>query len=357
MRLVSMEIRPLVRGSYFWPLVPDTNLATVRKLRRWASTISWTAVDLHRLSLSYRSIGAMGLPRDIIEEIVQLHRGDSKTLMACSLTCRALFSAVRGLVHESVRLSPWRNYPPHKLKDRVKEKVLSGWRPRTDSDWCEVHLRYLSMGGKRGLLGYTREVNIDIGYSFTPETLEVYLPHFRSFNGVHALRISCFDLAKFLPPFERYFAQFVPTLRSLSLPYTKAGTHEILEFICKFPHLDDLSLTLSYAHSIDVPPKLSVEHSPPLKGTLVLRGSAPISARFLLKFPGGLHFQSIDVGAVDKAELDEILAACSSNLETLSIRPRSRKFTQYYPPEIHFHWMILFVSQRRILRTCAEIRP
>ena len=330
--LASTEILSLVCGRLRRD-IPDTNLSTVRKFRGWASTILWTTVDLYRLCLSYRCVGAMGLPRDIVEEIIQLHRGDLKTLRACSLTCRALFSAVRGLIHERVRLSPRRSYPPHKLKDRIEEKVLPGWRPRTD--WCEVHLRHLSMGGKLGLMDYARELCIDIGLDFTPESLEVYLPHFRSFNQVHTLRISTFDTPKFLLTFKRYFGQFVPTLRSLHLPYVKGSTHEVLEFICRFPHLDDLCLTLPYARSIEFLPMLFMEHSPPLKGTLVLRGSGSVLAQFLLEIPGGLHFQTIDVGAVDRVELDEILAACSSNLETLSIRPRSREFTQYHLPKIH----------------------
>jgi len=330
--LPSTRIRSLVRG-HSCRLIPDTNLAVVEKFRRWALAISWTPVDLHRLCLSYRCTGAMGLPRDIIEEIMQLHRGDLRTLMACSLTCRALFSAVRGLVHERVRLLPWRRYPIYKLKDRIKQQVLPGWRPRTDCR--KVHLRYLSKGGKHGLLGYARGVYVDIGQEFSPESLEVYLPHFRSFDRVHTLGISSFDPAKFLPTFERYFGQFVPTLRSLHLPYVKGSVQDVLGFICKFPHLDNLSLTISSPHSADVPPKLSVEHSPPLKGTLVLRGSALIPARFLLGIPGGLHFRSIEVDAVDKGELDGILAACSSELEMLSIRPQLRKFTQCYIPGIH----------------------
>jgi len=247
--------------------------------------------------------------------------------MAYSLTCRALFSAVRGLVHGRVRLSQWRIYPPCKLVDRIAEKVLPGWRPR---DWVEVHLRYLSMAGKRGLLGYAREVCIEVGPTLVPESLEVYLPYFQSFTQVHTLRIHSFNVAKFLLTFERCLAQFVPTLRSLHLPNVKGATHEILEFICKFPHLDDLSLTLSSSHRVDAPPNLSVVNSPPLNGSLVLRGSDSIPARFLLKVPGGLHFRAIDVGAVGKVELYEILAACSTDLEMLSLRPRSRKFTQYH---------------------------
>ena len=262
----------------------------------------------------------MGLPREIIEEILGFLQKDVRTLKACSLTCRALFSAVRGLIHRRVRLATWK---PYKLVDRVAARVLRGRRVH------EAYMGHLSMAEKRGLLGYAREVYIDIGQGFTPDILECYLPHFRSLNQVQTLTIGHFDLPKFLPTFERYFAQFVPTLRSLHLPQVIGNTHDVLEFICKFPHLDDLSLTLRLSNYVDVPSGLSVERSPPLKGTLVLEGLVSTPVRFLLEIPGGLHFRSIDAGGVDKAELDEILAACSSTLEVFSLCPRSCEFTQY----------------------------
>ena len=213
--------------------------------------------------------------------------------------------------------------PPCKLVDRIVAKVL---RRRRDH---EAHMRYLSKAEKHGLLGHAREVSVNIGQSAAPDALEGYLPHFRSFDRVHTLRISGFDLPQSLPVFGRYFTQFVPTLRSLHLPYIQGDVHEVLEFICKFPHLDDLSLTLSSAHCVDVPPKLLVEHSPPLKGTLVLRGWVSVPARFLMEIPGGLHFRTVDAGGVDKAEMDEILVACSYDLEVFSFCPGSRKFAQY----------------------------
>lgn len=182
------------------------------------------------------------------------------------------------------------------------------------------------MAGKRGLLGCARELIIDIGLNLTPGTLEVYLPHFLSFSRVQTLRIRRFDLCSFLPIFDRCFAQFVPTLRSLHLPDVVGGIHEVAEFIYKFPHLDDLSLTLSSCHWAETPPRPPMKHSPPLRGKLILRGWGTISARFLLEIPGGLHFRSIDAGGVDKVELDEILVACSPTLEVFSFRPRSRKF-------------------------------
>ena len=187
------------------------------------------------------------------------------------------------------------------------------------------------MAGKYGLLVHAREVYINTSPSFVPETFETYLPHF---TRVHTPRISGFDVARFLPAFERYFAQFVPTLRSLDLPYVTGGIQEVLEFICKFPHLNNLFLTPSGSYRTDIrpPSRLSVEHSPPLKGTLVLGGWATSFVRFLLKVPGGLHFRSINAGDVNKGELEEILVACSSDLEVLSFHPLSRKFTQYYLP-------------------------
>lgn len=193
-------------------------------------------------------------------------------------------------------------------------------------------MQYLSVAGKRGLLGYTRELIVTIGPSFSPETFEVYLDQFRSFEQIRILRIHQFDLPSFLPLFERCFTQFVSSLRSLHLPDVVGGVHELLEFICKFPHLDDLSLTLSSAHSTGVPPRLYMEHSPPLRGKLILRGGESTSSRFLLEIPGGIHFHSIDAGGIDKAELNEILVACSSTLKVFSFCPRSSKLVHCHRP-------------------------
>jgi len=318
-----VEIRPLVRGELL--LSTDTNLTTItaKKLRSWV-IIPRTVVDLRGLCVSYRCVGTMGLPRDIIEEILYFHHEDLSTLKACSLTCRALFSAVRGLIHARVRLWMRRDYPPRKLVDEIAAKVLRGRR-------VEAHLRYLSKVGKYGLLGYAREVYIDIGLHLAPETLDTYLPYFRSFTQVHTLRISGSDLARFLPAFGQHFGQFVPTLRSLHIPHVMGDVHEVLEFVCGFPHLDDLSLVQAVPYCVNGPPRSCVEHAPSLRGRLAIRGWASTPAQLLLKVPGGLHFRSINATGVDKAELDKILVACSSDLEALSFRPRSRKFTQSYP--------------------------
>ena len=303
-------------------------------------------VNLCELWTSYRHVGAMGLPREIVDNILSFLPEDLK---ACSLTCRALFSAARELIHRKVRLATWKVYRSPGLVDRIAAKVLRGQGVH------EEHMRYLSIAGKRGLLGYARELIIGIGPSFTPEALEVYLPHFLSFSRVRTLRIHRFDLKRFLPIFERYFAQFMPTLRSLHLPDVVGGIHEVQEFMCKFPHLDDLSLTLRSCNWADVPPRLSTEHPPPLRGKLVLRGWGTIPTRFLLEIPGGLRFRSIDAGGMDRVELDEILIACSSTLETFSFRPQSRKFTQHEHPPDESHYKLLNHSLRYIVLDTADL--
>ncbi|KAF9777402.1 hypothetical protein BJ322DRAFT_1096874, partial [Thelephora terrestris] len=230
----------------------------------------------------------MDLPRDVVEHILYFLCEDKRTLR---------------LIHRKIELATWKVYSPSKLADRVAVKVTPARSAR--------------------LLGYARELIVAIGPSFSPETLETYLHQFRSFEQVQIIRIHRFDLTSFLPHFERYFTQFVPTLRSLHLPDVVGSDREVLEFICKFPRLDDLSLKLSSACSTDDPPRPSMELSPSLRGKLILRGWGSPPSRFLLDIPGGLHFRSIDVGKVGKAYLDELLVACSSTLEELSFSPIS----------------------------------
>ena len=298
---------------------------TVRKLRGWVAIHLRGPADLHELCNSYGYVGAMGLPRDIVEHILCFLQEDIRTLKAVSLTCRALFSATRRLVYRKVRLVARGEYRPRKLVSRIAMRLLPTRKVH------EAHTRRLSAAGKRGLLGYVKELIVCTGMGFSPETLEECLPQFRSFRQVETLRIHFFDLTGFLPFFERNFTQFVPTLRSLHLPDVVGDTYDVLEFICKFPHLDDLSLTLLSAHSTDPFRSLPLmEHSPPLRGKLTLRGWGSTSVRFLLEIPGGLHFRSIDVGGIDKAELDEILEGCSSTLEVLSFFPRSSESALRY---------------------------
>lgn len=63
---------------------------------------------------------------------------------------------------------------------------VDGWDGGEGTSWSgspSGHMMYyLSMAGKRGLLGCPRELMIDTGPSLAPGTLGAYLPHFHSFS-------------------------------------------------------------------------------------------------------------------------------------------------------------------------------
>lgn len=259
----------------------------------------------------------MGLPRELIDEIMRYN--DPQTLERCSLTSRALYSAARPFIHKRMALGI--------------TSVIRGTHPENlplnrdaPLDRAEVHLaRYLSEAEERGLLrhGYVREVCLYLSIG-NPENV-LQLRQLRALKTVHTLTIKQMDLPKLLPIFGRCFSQFVPTLRSLSLDETRyENANQLMEFVCQFPHLDDLELinpsgpdNLALA---DAPPgsKWSQPQQPlPFGGNLVLRGCPPL-VQCLLDISGGIRFRSIETVTCQK-NLAKLLVACSSTLEILSI--------------------------------------
>ena len=97
-----------------------------------------------------------------------------------------------------------------------------------------------------------------------------------------------------------------------------------MEFICRFPHLDDLELISprsSHSLELDAPPGSEgpqPQQPLPFGGHLVLEGVGPL-AQCLLDLPGGIRFRSIEATS-DQRDLAKLLVACSSTLEVLSIR-------------------------------------
>ena len=116
-----------------------------------------------------------------------------------------------------------------------------------------------------------------------------------------------------------------PSLRSLSLRYEILPLSEILNLICSFPLLEDLTLNHDCIEGNmdgwDTP-----STSPKLTGSLVLNNQHLPITRALLCLPNGLHFSEITlVRPVEYANSTmELVSKCSDNLESLSIR--------------YFHW-------------------
>jgi len=262
----------------------------------------------------------MGLPREIIDEIMRYN--DLRTLKACSLTSRAFYSAARPFIHKRMALGMW-SAVRGSSRRRLPHKVYS--------EQAEVfHARYLSAAEERGLLryGYVREVRLDLGVS-NPENV-LQLRQLQALETVHTLTIRWPNLHKILPVFDRYFSQFIPTVRSLRLDGTWfQDADKLTELVCRFPHLDNLALVnslfgmtdpdyyLGLPSALPLPEGHRSRQLLPLGGHLTINGLGPL-VRCLLDIPGGIRFQSIEASCCLE-DLAKLLVECSSTLEVLNI--------------------------------------
>ena len=112
----------------------------------------------------------MGLPTELVDYIMDILRDDLPVLKACLLTCRAMLASTRRLTHRTLYLTPENNQNVPIRRDRLR------FLKRNHND---LHLRFLSYVGERGLPQYARRVYIRMPRIFNPDTL---LPHLRHSN-------------------------------------------------------------------------------------------------------------------------------------------------------------------------------
>jgi len=188
-----------------------------------------------------------------------------------------------------------------------------------------IAVRVLSEISAHGLLPYARHLYIYLNRNFTPTNLQPFNDHFQRFDQIQELSIYWLPTPDFLEHFDTYFANFVPTLRSLNLDTPTGDTPDILDFICRFPHLDDLSLKISGdprswgnwgSASLPV-----VKKMPPFRGRLKLiaiagrRGHLP---QRLISLPGNRRFRFIDFRSCTSDAEQPIIDGCSGTLEAIS---------------------------------------
>ena len=111
------------------------------------------------------------------------------------------------------------------------------------------------------------------------------------------------------------------TLKSLSLLYRLLPLSEVLNLICSFPLLEDLTLN-RFSLDGDTKGWVISSTSPKLTGTLVRTTMAFLSCvRGLLGLPNGHYFSGITLyQPIEAAELAmELVSKCSGILESLSV--------------------------------------
>jgi len=258
-----------------------------------------------------------GLPQELVDYIVFMLGNDLKSLKACSLTCKALFISTRHIIHQDIYLTSENNWELLTLKE--KQRYIRG-------DRQGIAIRVLSEIAAHGLLPYARHLFIHLHRNFTPGNLQPFNDHFQRFDRVQELSIYWLDTSGFLRNFDTHFANFVPTLRSLHLDTPAGNARDILDFISRFPHLDDLSFKVSSEESHDWRTWKSgsfpvVERVAPFRGRLKLgrvdewRGYL---VQHLISLPGKRCFRFIDFRSCTSGAEQPVVDACSNTVETVS---------------------------------------
>ena len=125
--------------------------------------------DLNRICATTHH-GCMGLPPKLVYYILGLLRGDFQTLKACSLTCKSMFASTQPFIHETLRLTRQNNESVLTKKQKKELHLKPGHH----------ELRFMSYMAERGLLQYTRGLDIRDPVISTPGILLPHLHHFQS---------------------------------------------------------------------------------------------------------------------------------------------------------------------------------
>ena len=273
----------------------------------------------HRTPVNLASIDAnssggwMGLPKTLVDMIFEHLKTDWSALLSCSLTCKALFSFARRVIHERLRVAgPKMSLSSNKL-----------------TEWCWIfnrrHLRALSLADDADLVQYTRHLIVEAGQLLTPRSLQPYILTFRKYVWLTSLTITRFNPTPFLPVFDRYFHHLSHSLRSLCLISPRGTPDVIVEFISQFRSLDDLEF-----NPVVKPPCRPQHRSTslgprrwftPLGGTLRIVNTdsrRTSSLEPLIRLPGGLRFRSLEFVDCTDVGTSGVIQRCSSTLESVT---------------------------------------
>lgn len=258
-----------------------------------------------------------GLPQEIVDYVVSMLHDDLESLKACSLTCKALFISTRPVIHRKISLTWEKNWDLLTIPE--KQRYIRGER-------LGIAIRVLSRIAAHGVLPFARHLHIHLNKNFTPAHLQPFNDDFQRFDRVQELSIYWLHTPGFLEDFDTYFASFVPTLRSLHLDTPTGNTRDILDFICRFPHLDDLTFRMTSDDSHDWRTWQSaalpvVEKMPPFRGRLKLGCVGELRGHLiqqLISLPGKPHFRFAEFRNCTPEAEQPIINACSDTLESIS---------------------------------------
>lgn len=258
-----------------------------------------------------------GLPQEIVDHVVFMLRNDLISLKACSLTCKSMFISTRHLIHRKICLTWGKNWDLLTIPE--KQRYIR-------SEKQDLAVRALSWVAEHGLLPYARHLYIHLNKNFSPVNLRPFNDNFQRFDRIQELSIYWLHTPGFLEDFDTYFANFVQTLRSLHLDTPTGDVRDILDFICRFPHLDDLTFKLTSESSHDRRTWKSaslpvVKEVPPFRGRLKLGSIGEWHSYIvqqLISLPGERRFRFVSFRNCTPEAEQPIIDACSGTIESIS---------------------------------------
>ena len=233
------------------------------------------------------------LPPEILDLIVDHLHHEPATLMVCCLASKPWVPRTRGYLFVRVE---FRLYGPS----------LESWmKAFPDPSNSPAH--------------YTRSLFLSCSKEIAVAIPDAHL-WVRSFNHIVELTVEADGLNDRCVSFTQLHG-ISPTLKSLHLFF--APPPEVLNLVCSFPLLEDLSLRFSAygaerenADEWSAPPT-----SPRFTGSLLLYYSASHITRKLLDLPGSLRFSKVSVfcPSRDSDLTTQLVSKCSDTLESLLI--------------------------------------
>jgi len=256
---------------------------------------------------------AARLPFEIIEMFITYLKYDTPSLRACTMTCYSWYMAAVPHLHRTLTV----NVDPWDRKHRWPSPIL-----------------YMHMHGSLPLV---KEFRVRGGgyfsTGFSPKLFNCcILRQFSALSNVQDLEIEYLEVAKFMPKIQRYFKNFLPTVRSLILREPKGSRRQVIYFIGLFQCLQDLELRydtfgIRYESADDstlVPPSV-----PPLRGWLKLTCvKKPDILRDMIALFGGLRFRYICLFDVD--QMGPLLDACAKTLEVVVLDPTDPRGEHFF---------------------------
>ena len=247
------------------------------------------------------------LPQELVEIITSYFIYDTRSLLACSLTCYAWYIAVVPHLHHSLTTEDDPIFPA----DR-------------NHPWP----RPLQKSYELGLLPLVKRFRIRMGIASNPGFAPAWLSertmrYLSALTNLQDLGIDFLEVSSFMPTIQQCFGHLSPTLRFLALKEPRGSCRQILYFIGLFPNLQDLKL--HYSSPWDEPDgaadaTLIPLSKPPLCGRLTLTCFTRENlAKDMIVFFGGLRFHHMDLFRVRCVRL--LLDACAETLETLKLYP------------------------------------